>query len=252
MNGVVVSAAGWVLGQGVAPPEHDVDEVDRRIDEILARSEFQPPEPTWLRRQWDRFVDWLRSLVEADEEPPVPDIPAEPAGGGGPGSLVAFLLLAAVLVLVAWVIWRIVRDRTPRAASDDDDIDVTVVIDERRTASDWRSRAGELEADGRWKEAVRAWLRWGVTNLIDRGVLEDVPGRTTGEYRRFVADQHPGLRADFDRATRLFDEIWYADRTATAESAAGIRRDMERVIEAAPERGRLDEPDPDRPLAEIS
>ncbi|MGI9603616.1 MAG: DUF4129 domain-containing protein [Acidimicrobiales bacterium] len=243
---------GRVLAQGVRTPEHDPDDVDRLADDILGRAEFQPPERTWLRRQWDRFADWLRSLFDdGNEQIPEADIPTEAASGGGPGSLVAYLLLAAVLVLAAWVIWRVVKHRPPRAVSDDDP-DVTIDIDEHRSSSDWRSRAEALAADGQWKESVRAWLRWGVASLIDRDVLEDVPGRTTGEFRRSVADDHPDLQADFDRASLLFDEVWYADRPATAETVESMRRDIEAVVEQAPRRHRSRRDDSTRPMAEIS
>ncbi len=240
-----------ILLQRIPAPQHDPDDVDRTIDRILARQEFLPPERTWLRRQWDRLVDWLRSLLESSNDAPAPDLPTEPAQGGGAGSLVAILLLALVVALAVWVIVRIVRDRTPRADGGDDD-SISIEIDEYRTAADWRSRAARLEGAGQSKEAVRAWLRWGIATLVDREVLEDVPGRTTGEYRRFVAERHPHLQSRFDRATMLFDEIWYADRDATAESVSTIRQDMEAVVEASSTRGQTRGPDPRRPLAEIT
>jgi len=240
--------------QRLPPPEHDPAEVDRRIDDILSRPEFQPPERTWLRRVWDGFVEWLRSLFNADDDvPEITEVPVESGGGGGPGALIAYLLLAAVLLLAAWVVWRLVRDRTPRAKSDTGgDPGVSIDIDEHRSAADWRERANELEADGRWKDAVRAWLRWGIAGLVDREVLEDVPGRTTGEYRRYVARHEPDLDADFDRATRLFDEVWYADRAADAESVATMRRHMEAVVDAAPRQGSAGVGDHAQPMAEIS
>lgn len=242
-----------MIGQTLPVPEHDPDDIDERISDILARAEFQPPERSWLRRAWDAFVEWLRSLLGADDEvPEITEVPVEP-GGGGPGALVAYLLLAVVLALAVWVVWRLVRDRAPRAEADGDaDTGVSIDIEEHRTAAGWRDRARDLEADGRWKDAVRAWLRWGITDLVDRRVLDDVPGRTTGEYRRDIAGHQPHLRDDFDRATQLFDEVWYGDRAADAETVASMRRDIEAVVEAAPQRRSAERPDGERPMAEIA
>lgn len=242
------------LGQ-LRPPDHDPDEVDRLIGDILSRSEFQPAEQSWLRRQWERFVNWLSSLGDDSSAPPeILDAPTGGAEGGGPGSLVAYLLLALVLALAVWVVIRVVRARRAGRVDDDtdDDAGVDVEIEQHRTASDWRSRALAFEADEDWREAVRAWLRWGIRTMVDRGVLEDVPGRTTGEYRRYVRDRYPELEVDFDRASRLFDEVWYADRAASSESVATVRTHIESFVEQAPARGDAGRPATERPMAEIS
>lgn len=59
---------------------------------------------------------------------------------------------------------------------------------------------------------MRCRYRALVGDLIAAGLLEDVPGRTTGEYRRDVAVRAPDRSSAYDEATELFELAWYADR----------------------------------------
>ena len=73
-----------------------------------------------------------------------------------------------------------------------------VDVDVRRSASAWDELARRLEAEGRWKDAMRARFGSLVERLVDGGLVADVPGRTTGR----VPGRGPGVAARGRRRVR--------------------------------------------------
>jgi hypothetical protein len=124
-----------------------------------------------------------------------------------------------VLALVAAaLIWSLTRlGRTVRG---DPTATVTVRIDQGRTPDDWRNEAERSEADGAWKEALLFRYRALLGDLVRSGVIEDVPGRTTGEYRREVERARPATTVPFGEATDLFEFAWYADLPTGPDQSA--------------------------------
>lgn len=177
-------------------------------DEVLSRPEFRPPSRPvvervfeWLLRQFGRLLDALT--------------------GGGQASLVAWLVLGVSLGVVTVMVARFVRGVSagpsrPRSGRGE----------RRRTAADWRAEAEAAAAGGRWRAAVRAQWRALVADLAERGLLEEVPGRTAGEYRAGVRRDLPGVAPEFAVATGVFEAVWYGSRPA-------VRADLEEVRQAS-------------------
>jgi hypothetical protein len=69
-----------------------------------------------------------------------------------------------------------------------------------------------------------------VADLAARGLVEEVPGRTAGEYRRQVDAVVPEVAPAFDGATSLFEGAWYGGRSTGAEEAARFRELEARVL----------------------
>ena len=170
------------------------DEVRQLADEILSRPEFAQPEPSLLERVRSWFEDLIGRILEA-------------AFAGGAGSLIGWVVLLGAVVAIIWF-----ASRWGRTVQVDRRVGVRVEEIHRRTPAEWRAEAEALEADGQWKLAMRCRYRALVGDLIAAGLLEDVPGRTTGEYRRDVAMRAPDRSSAFDEATELFELAWYADR----------------------------------------
>src|SRR3546814_7900913 len=61
------------------------------------------------------------------------------------------------------------------------------MVELSRSPGEWRAMADELEAAGRWKEALRCRHRALVADLVRRGVIPDQAGRTAREYAADVA-----------------------------------------------------------------
>ena len=78
---------------------------------------------------------------------------------------------------------------------------------------------------------MRARYRELVRSLIDDGVLDDLPGRTTGEYRGEFVSARPTAADSFVALTDLFEAVWYggidtdaADNQRFRQLADGARR----------------------------
>jgi hypothetical protein len=192
------------------------EETRRLADEIVNRPEFHLPEPTVQERATqgvERYVgDLLRKVFE-----------------GGGGTIVGFVVLALLVGLVVWLVLRV--GRTVQVDRRVPGITVDEVHLKAPTA--WRREAERLEAEGRWKEGLRARYRALVGDLVAERLLEDVAGRTTGELRADLRASAPDRSSAFDAATELFELAWYADRPtgpdqsarfqALAAEAAGVR-----------------------------
>ena len=208
-------------------PGHDADEVRRLADEILGRPEFAAPE----RSFFERFLDWvlrqLERLFGGDGDPA--EIGGE-AGGAGGSAWFTLLVLVVAAVLVVVVLRALRGTWTGRRRVEDDPLDVDV--EDRRDAAAWDALARRLEAEGRWKDAMRARFGSLVERLVEQGVVGDVPGRTTGEYRAEVRSALPEVGDEFAEASDLFDRAWYGDLPTGPAEAERFTSDAERVLAA--------------------
>ena len=208
-------------------PGHDADEVRRLADEILAGPEFAAPDRPFPQRALDWVLRQLERLFGGDGDPS-----GVGSGGGAGGSAwltIVLLVLAAVLVVVVARALRGTWVRRRRVADDDLDVDV----EGRRSAAAWDELARRLEAEGRWKEAMRARFGSLVERLVERGIVADLPGRTTGEYRQEVSGALPEVGPAFAEASELFDRAWYGDLPTGPDEAGRFTADAERVLTAA-------------------
>jgi hypothetical protein len=99
-----------------------------------------------------------------------------------------------------------------------------------RSAEDWRAEAAQHEAAGRWRDALRCWYRALVAELAGNGLLDDLPGKTTGEERADIKRSAPSASSSFSEATELFDDVWYGDAPTDADGAARFRSLSDRVL----------------------
>jgi len=184
---------------------------------ILERPEFQP-EPKSL---YDRAVDWVGHLLGRLIEAVV---------GGGRGALVAWLLLVALVGLSAWLIARGIRSGRRLPGRDDG----TTVVEPRRSAADWEAEAIAREAEGDWRAALRCRYRALVARLARAGVVDEVPGRTAGEYRLLVRRGLPPAADAFAQASDRFERAWYGGAVTTQADSAAVAELAERVASMAP------------------
>jgi hypothetical protein len=211
-------------------PTSDPDEVRRLADEILRRREFAAPGRPLLQRAVDWVLRQLERLFGGDGDPSGFDTGAGGAGKGGSSWLTVLLLVAAIVLLVLLV--RALRGTwTRRRRAEEDELEVG--IEGRRSAAAWDQLARRLEAEGRWKEAMQARFGALVERLVERGVVADVPGRTTGEYRSDINASLPEVAAAFAQASDLFDRAWYGGLPTGADEAGRFTADAERVLTAA-------------------
>ena len=201
-------------GRDLPLPQEGPGEARRRAEEILDRPEFRPEPRSLVERLLDEIGELLDKILGG-------------VGGGNP--ILAWSAVAVVSGLLAVVLWRAVR-----ALQVDPSVGGGVAVDgRRRPSADWRAEAAAHEAAGRWRDALRCTWRATVADLASRGLVEEVPGRTTGEYRAAVARSLPAGADAFSRATRLFEDAWYAAVEVGPAEAGEVRTLGDRVLAEA-------------------
>jgi hypothetical protein len=90
-------------------------------------------------------------------------------------------------------------------------------------ASELRSAADLLAAQGRFAEAVRERLRAIVRELVDTGVIHRHPEWTVTELARAAATARITLAGPLNGAGTVFSDIWYGARPATREHDERMR-----------------------------
>lgn len=195
----------------LAQPESDPEAVRDAIDEILARPEFAEEQRTLIERAVDAVVELVGRLLDE----------ALAGASGGPFAWVVVAVLTAAALVFAFRFGRGVQ-RDPGSA--------TAASVPKRSAPDWRAEAERHELAGQWRSALRCRWRALVADLADRGFVEEVPGRTAGEYRRQVNVNAPRAATDFDGATSLFESAWYGNGATGAAEAERFTTLADRVL----------------------
>lgn len=194
------------MAQDLPVPQPNPAEISGRADDILSRAEFRQTE-SFLERA-SRWIDELLSDIVGG------------LTGGGVGTLVSWLILVALVGALAWVVVRMSPVGALTRVADAEAVVATrgPSATEHRSAAEWRAEAERLATEGRYDEAIRARYRALLADLIQRGLVDDVAGRTAGEYRREVETvAPPAAAASFGAATDVFQDVWYgpvrADRS---------------------------------------
>lgn len=182
---------------------------------VLSRPEYRRPAPTLAERVRNWVADRLAEIVGA-------------LVTGRRASLLAWAVLGAGVALAAFFGFRFVRGVTPDSARAVSDRPAP-----RKTAAEWRRESEAHEQAGQWRMVLRCLYRALVADLADRGLVEEVPGRTTGEYRSEVGQMLPAAAAEFAGATELFERAWYGNQPTGADEAERLRRLSETVLSRA-------------------
>jgi len=193
-------------------PTRPPSQVKRAVDQVLARPEYRHPGPSFVERIQRGVLDWLAGVLSG-------------IVGSGVG---AWIALAVIVALVALVVWRLAG-----GVSRDPGRGVAVSAGRLRPAADWQAEAERHERAGEWRQAVRSRYRALVADLAGRGLIQEIPGRTAGEYRAEVSDAAPAAAPPFAGATELFEGAWYGNRPTAAADAAHFRELADKVLERA-------------------
>jgi len=190
--------------------------------EELSKQIYQDEKPSLLQQLVDWIMETLTRVLDRAED-------ASPGGGTG---LLIFVLL--IVVLIAALIWRFgLPARTASIRRSTDPVTPT------RSATEHESRADAFAAEGRWAEAVRERLRGVVAGLVARDLVDNRPGRTAHEVAAEAGQVLPTVADDLTAAAELFAELWYGERTATAEHDRRMREITARVAAARPSEAAL-------------
>jgi hypothetical protein len=205
-----------LLPRDLAGPSRDPREIHRAVDEVLARPEYRPAARPLLDQIWSWLLDKLAALLSGLSTTTA-------------GSIIGVVLFVGILVLLGLLVARFARtmSRSPEVAA-------AIVARPRREAAEWRAEAEIHEAAGEWRLAVRCRYRALIADLARLGVVDEVPGRTSGEYLGEVGRNLPSAAEAFGGATRVFERAWYGRRPTGSGDAASFRQLAGSVLERLP------------------
>jgi hypothetical protein len=141
-------------------------------------------------------------------------------------------LVLALVAFVAFLVWRFRRTLRPKADADDE-VDIEVAVAQTRPSTDWIDDAARAEAAGEWRLGLQARFRALVAELIERGVVASLPGRTVGEFRAEVRAAAPEVGDTFAAAGALFERSYYGAEPTGPNEAARFAESAATVIAAA-------------------
>lgn len=186
------------------PSGHDPESVRDIADSILADPRYDQPGESLP----DRVIDWfgeqigkvLGSLV-----------------GSGTGTVIAWTLVLAAIAVTVLLIVRFGRAGLipPRQRREG-----RVMVELTRSPAEWRSEAVALESAGRWRDGLRCRHRALIAELVARGAVADLAGRTAREYVSDVERARPPATGALTEATDLFEAAWYGARPTGPSEAS--------------------------------
>jgi len=217
--GLAAVAARWVgqepPGTRLPTPQQDPEGVRRLARQVLARTEFKSAQRPLILR----LLDDLNRVVNG----------ALNRLARGPGSLIGLVMVVAVVAAAVVLALRVLRRLAPDPSRS---LAIDVVVG--RSAVDWRAEAARHEASRRWRDALRCRYRALIAELAERDLVAEIPGRTSGEYRREISGSVPSVAADFGAATDLFERAWYGHAPTGADDSAEFADLAGRVMAGVP------------------
>lgn len=197
----------------------DADEARRIAEQILAAREYQEPAQPWWQKALEKVDEFLSRFFTS-------------LGGSGGGSVVAWVILVLAVAGAATVVVLAVRSlrRSKQRTGDDEELPGPR-RHRRQERIDWAAQADELEAEGRWRDGLRARYRGLVGELSRAKVVDPAVSRTTGEHRREVGQAAPAAAPEFSDAAELFDRAWYGNLPTGPDEAERFRELARKVEE---------------------
>ncbi|MDI9641090.1 DUF4129 domain-containing protein [Kamptonema cortianum] len=94
-----------------------------------------------------------------------------------------------------------------------------------RTADEWILQADRLEAEGKFREAVRCLYLACLARLNQSGILQFIRRETNWEHlQRFESRRLDGVDFDLRTATQLFDVVYYGNHSRGQEDVEVMRK----------------------------
>jgi hypothetical protein len=185
-----------------------------------------------IGRTWRKITDWWdEHFSRADGK----ETPAKDADGGGAGAVAAlrlllYLFIGAAVVIIAWVIWLMVKHgkrgampvltarAVAAAAPDLRDENVQAAM---LPTDGWMALAREQMGRGEWRLAWRALYLAKLARLAAEGLISLARFKTNLDYERELrrrALSRAEIVARFAERRRGFEDVWYG-RAEPGEAA---------------------------------
>ncbi|HZH97554.1 MAG TPA: DUF4129 domain-containing protein [Fimbriimonadaceae bacterium] len=202
---------------GTAPAS---SEVAKNLQEIKSSPMYQDAgvkdSSNWLARAFER----LAKLFQPKDRDM--DLPRANLGGAGEWLVILmWVALGGMLVLFAFLAARHFRKLSRQKLKSKALLDAD---EPERTLDEWLGLAGQLESEGKFREAVRCLYLACLLKFDEHRVARFDRGETNWEHLRRIASS-PALPQglDFEPPTKAFDRIWYGMRVRGAEDVEEFR-----------------------------
>ncbi|MGE0130630.1 MAG: DUF4129 domain-containing protein [Blastocatellales bacterium] len=190
-----------------------------RLDNILARSEYQPEKDresvlqVWVRKIKDFIIHLLEKLFGAS--------PASAPRTGGAGLVIAFRILIFLVVIAALIFGAIkLAQRLQSRKKSEEETETREVLGEEiaedATAADLFARASELARQGEYHKAIRRAYIALLCDLEQRGKLRLSRSKTNRDYLDAMRSEQR-MYPSFSVMTNAFEHVWYGQERATEE-----------------------------------
>lgn len=200
-------------------PEPGLQDQRARLDNILARSEYQPEEKrestlqSWIKRIKNFIISLLDKLFSAAPS-------RAPASGGG--SLVVVIRILVLLAVLAALIFGAIKlaQRLQTRKKTEDEAETREVLGEEiaedATAADLFAMASELARQGEYRKAIRRAYIALLCDLEQRGKVRLSRSKTNRDYLDAMrAEQR--VYPTFSTMTSAFERVWYGQKRATED-----------------------------------
>lgn len=205
----------WTVPSLAAPFVHDPEGVRELARELLSESPFREQQPSAVEQLLERagsiiggLLGRLIALVSGD-------------------TAVAWVIVLLGTILLVAAVWRWTRGL--RVASG---VGVEVPDLKGRTADDWRRLSDEAIDRDELDRALRLRYLAVVAVLVERGVLQDVPGRTIRELDADLAAMRPDLSEPVALAGARLERVTYGGAPATPQDVEVVDQAL-RTLTAA-------------------
>jgi hypothetical protein len=178
---------------------------------VLTRPEYRENAPSLLRQLYELAQEWLGRFLEA-------------VIGAGEQNLVGTIAVVALLGAVLLLVVRFLR-----GVRRDPGQDVALAVAPGKSPREWQAEAEEHERSGRWREALRCRYRLLLARLAVRGLIEEVPGRTSGEYLAEAIHALPEAAEDLRAVTAAFERAWYGNQAVGEAQVQAAAQAVERI-----------------------
>ncbi|QEE51309.1 DUF4129 domain-containing protein [Flavobacterium alkalisoli] len=159
---------------------------------------------------WDRFLEWLRDLLDSIFGPSDEEV-AEEKGGISWGEIITKLVAAILIIFVIYVIASSIAGKEifwifKRSGKK---ISINEIMNEDLAQVNFKDLINETKQSGNYRLATRYYYLWLLKLLTYREIIEWHPDKTNSDYLYEI--NNPGLRKDFEYLSYIYEYIWYGE-----------------------------------------
>jgi hypothetical protein len=219
-------------------------ELNQAIDQVIHRPEFtwrmpRPPHPPATSSNWfvqatesflkamgragRQLVHWVDQLMQWIGDKLKQLIPG--LGGNSPAAdsrklrALIYTLLAGVALVLAWLLWQVLRNKKKRATTEATAVALTAIElnnpdlqADQQPLDEWLLLARDCIARQEFRLALRAFYLAGLKYLAERSLISIQRGKSNHDYDRELrrkARDKAELLAAFQQNLGVFEKTWY-------------------------------------------